>query len=159
VLNGALPHGRKLRGAVQIRFIASLKPPFKFSADYRRVGKGLPTQLRGVQQGKPAPSGECVMARIEIPDPDMAPLGEAAFIGDTLFDLGMRYSVGDSVPVDLVSAHKWFNLAAMKGNSDAIRLRREIADQMSETEIAAAQRAARDWMRASHATPGAALAA
>ena len=39
------------------------------------------------------------MARIEIPDPDMAPLGEAAFIGDTLFDLGMRYSVGDSVPV------------------------------------------------------------
>ena len=27
---------------------------------------------------------------------------------------------------DLVSAHKWFNLAAMRGNTDAIRLRREI---------------------------------
>jgi TPR repeat protein len=95
------------------------------------------------------------MARIEIPDPAMAPLGEAAFIGDTLFNLGMRYSVGDSESADLVAAHKWFNLAAMKGNTEAVRLRREIADQMSETEIAAAQRAARDWMRASRSTPSA----
>jgi hypothetical protein len=36
----------------------------------------------------------------------------------------------------------------VRGNGDAIRLRREIADQMSEIEIAAAQRAARDWLRA-----------
>jgi TPR repeat protein len=99
------------------------------------------------------------MARIEIPDPDMAPLGEAAFIGDTLFDLGIRCSVGGGAPVDLVSAHKWFNLAAMKGNAEAIRLRREIADQMSGPEIAAAQRAARDWLRAGNATPSTALAA
>ena len=54
-----------------------------------------------------------------------------------LFELGMMYSVGRDVPVDLVSAHKWFNLAAVKGNVDAIRLRREVADQMSELEIAA----------------------
>jgi len=41
----------------------------------------------------------------------------------------------------------------VKGNADAVRLRREIADQMSEIEIATAQRAARDWLRAhsSHA--------
>jgi hypothetical protein len=45
-------------------------------------------------------------------------------------------------------AHKWFNLAAMRGNEDAARLRREIADQMSEDEIAAAQRAARAWLKA-----------
>lgn len=62
------------------------------------------------------------------------------------FELGMMYSTGRSVPTDLVSAHKWFNIAAMHGNSDAIRLRREIADQLSESEIAAAQRAARDWV-------------
>jgi TPR repeat protein len=45
-----------------------------------------------------------------------------------------------------VTAHKWFNISAMRGNADAIRLRREIADQMSEAEIAAAQRAARNWL-------------
>ena len=68
--------------------------------------------------------------------------------GEVFYELGMMYSVGRDVPVDLVSAHKWFNLAAVKGNIDAVRLRREIADQMSEFQIAAAQRAARDWLSA-----------
>jgi uncharacterized protein len=88
------------------------------------------------------------MARFEILDSKVAPLGEGPAAGDMLFELGMLYSVGREVPVDLVSAHKWFNLAAVKGKADAIRLRREIADQMSEFEIAAAQRAARDWLSA-----------
>ena len=56
--------------------------------------------------------------------------------------------VGRSVPIDFVSAHKSFNLAAVRGDADAIRLRREIADQMSEREIAEAQRAARAWLKA-----------
>jgi|ERR1700728_1450799 uncharacterized protein len=86
------------------------------------------------------------MARFEILDSNAAPLGEGA-AGDMLFELGMMYSVGREVPIDLVSAHKWFNLAAAKGNPDAARLRREIANQMSDAEIAAAQRAARDWLR------------
>ena len=68
--------------------------------------------------------------------------------GRVFLELGMNCTTGAAVPVDLVSAHKWFNLAAVKGNIDAIRLRREIADQMSEIEIAAAQRAARDWLSA-----------
>jgi hypothetical protein len=46
-----------------------------------------------------------------------------------------------------VTAHKWFNLAAMRGNADAVRLRREVAEQMTYAEIATAQRAARDWLR------------
>jgi uncharacterized protein len=87
------------------------------------------------------------MARFEILDSTMAPLGEGPAAGDVLFELGMMYSVGRDMPVDLVSAHKWFNLAAMKGNADAIRLRREVAGQMSDAEIGAAQRAARDWLR------------
>jgi TPR repeat protein len=99
------------------------------------------------------------MARYEISDVNSAPLGEAPAGHDVLFDLGMMYSVGRGVPVDLVSAHKWFNLAAMKGNADAARLRREIADQMSEHEIAAAQRAARDWLLANHVRPATAVAA
>jgi uncharacterized protein len=93
------------------------------------------------------------MARFEILDSNAAPLGEGAAAGDMLFELGMMYSVGRDVPVDLVSAHKWFNLAAMRGNVEAIRLRREIADQMSDGEIATAQRAARAWLRGTAEAP------
>jgi TPR repeat protein len=93
-------------------------------------------------------TGETEMARFEIADIECAVLGEAPAGADTFFELGMMYSVGRSVPIDFVTAHKWFNLAALRGNSDAIRLRREIADQMSEAEIAQAQRAARAWLKA-----------
>jgi TPR repeat protein len=89
------------------------------------------------------------MARFEIADIGCATMGEAPAGADTFFQLGMMYSVGRSVPIDFVTAHKWFNLAAMRGSADAIRLRREIADQMSEAEIAQAQRAARAWLKAS----------
>ena len=99
------------------------------------------------------------MARFEILDGTAAPLGEGPAAGDMLFELGMMYSLGREVPFDLISAHKWFNLAAVKGNRDAIRLRREIADQMSEGEIVAAQRAARDWLKDSSPSLAPALAA
>jgi uncharacterized protein len=89
------------------------------------------------------------MARFEIADIGCATMGDAPAGSDTFFQLGMMYSVGRSVPIDFVTAHKWFNLAAMRGSADAIRLRREIADQMSEAEIAQAQRAARAWLKAS----------
>jgi uncharacterized protein len=96
------------------------------------------------------------MARFEILDANSAPLGEGRGVADMLFELGMMYSVGRDVPIDLISAHKWFNLAAAKGNAEAVRLRREIANQMSDGEIAVAQRAARDWLRLN---PNAAAAA
>jgi TPR repeat protein len=86
------------------------------------------------------------MARFELLDLEGGALGGATITADMFFELGMMYSTGRSVPTDLVSAHKWFNIAAMRGNGEAIRLRREIAAEMSETEIAAAQRAARDWL-------------
>jgi len=63
-----------------------------------------------------------------------------------LFEAGLRYATGDAVTPDLIAAHKWFNLAAMRGNQEAARLRREIAAEMSQPQIAAAQRAARDWL-------------
>jgi uncharacterized protein len=91
---------------------------------------------------------EADMARFEMSNCDQAALGESPAGADTFFELGMMYSIGRSVPIDYVSAHKWFNLAAMRGNTDATRLRREIADQMSEVEIATAQRAARAWLKA-----------
>ena len=88
------------------------------------------------------------MARYEITGVEGTALGQANAAADMFFDLGMMYSTGRSVPPDLVTAHKWFNIAAMRGNRDAIRLRVEIAGEMSEAEIAAAQRAARDWLSA-----------
>ena len=66
--------------------------------------------------------------------------------GREFLRLGMSCTTGAEVLVDLVSAHKWFNLAAMRGNKDAIGLRREIAAEMTTAQITAAQRAARDWI-------------
>ena len=71
---------------------------------------------------------------------------EAGANGDVLFDFGMLYASGRSGLVDLVAAHKWFNLAALRGRVDAIQLRREVAEMMSEVEIAIAQREARAWI-------------
>lgn len=68
--------------------------------------------------------------------------------GDVLFELGMLHASGRAGAVDLIAAHKWFNLAALKGRRDAIDMRREVAEMMSEGDIAAAQREARAWMAA-----------
>jgi hypothetical protein len=79
-------------------------------------------------------------------DLDMATPVNAAALSDVLFERGLYWASGRSGVVNLVAAHKWFNLAAVKGRSDAIQMRREVAELMSEAEIAAAQREARDWM-------------
>jgi TPR repeat protein len=63
------------------------------------------------------------------------------------FNLGMIHSSGAGVPVDLVEAHKWFNIAAMRGHREAAQLRREVAEQMADSDIGLAQRAARDWLK------------
>jgi len=81
-------------------------------------------------------------------DLDRATAVEASAIPDVLFERGLYWASGRSGVVNLVAAHKWFNLAALKGRADAIRLRREVAEMMSEAEIAAAQREARAWMTA-----------
>ena len=72
----------------------------------------------------------------------------ATAIPDLLFERGLYWSSGRSGVVNLVAAHKWFNLAALKGRADAIAMRREVAEMMSDAEIAAAQREARAWMTA-----------
>ncbi|HEV3148152.1 MAG TPA: hypothetical protein VGZ24_05855 [Chthoniobacterales bacterium] len=81
-------------------------------------------------------------------DLDNAAPVEASAIPDVLFERGLYWASGRSGVVNLVAAHKWFNLAAVKGRADAIRMRREVAELMSEVEIATAQREARDWMTA-----------
>ncbi|MBE7638338.1 hypothetical protein GUA87_15880 [Sneathiella sp. P13V-1] len=58
---------------------------------------------------------------------------------------GIAFAIGDGVPIDLVTAHKWLNLAAMNGVSEARESRAEISQDMSPAEIAAAQKLAREW--------------
>ena len=66
---------------------------------------------------------------------------------DALFELGVVYSTGSNgTQVDLVEAHKWFNLAALGGIEDAKHCRADISDEMTAREIADAQREARDWL-------------
>jgi hypothetical protein len=81
-------------------------------------------------------------------DFDKATPVEASAIPDVLFERGLYWASGRSGVVNLVAAHKWFNLAAVKGRTDAIPLRREVAELMSDAEIATAQREARAWMTA-----------
>ncbi len=74
----------------------------------------------------------------------------AAASGDpqACYELGLAYSLGNNgCEVNLVEAHKWFNLAALAGLRSAQQCRAEIASEMAAWEIAEAQRAARAWMQ------------
>ena len=73
---------------------------------------------------------------------------DAGALSDVLFERGMYWASGRAGLVDLIAAHKWFNLAALKGHKDAVMLRQEVAGQMSDVEISAAQREARAWVSA-----------
>jgi TPR repeat protein len=60
------------------------------------------------------------------------------------FDLGVAYSCGTGdLPIDLIEAHKWFNLAALRGSEQGQSMRAEIAEEMTARQIAEAQRQAR----------------
>ena len=68
----------------------------------------------------------------------------AAGNADALYDLGIAYSTGtNGVELDLIEAHKWFNLAALRGSRQGQSMRAEIAEEMTAREIAEAQRQAR----------------
>jgi len=63
---------------------------------------------------------------------------------DACFELGVSFSAGaDGCPLDLIAAHKWFNIAALGGNARAMECRAEIAEDMTAREIIEAQRQAR----------------
>jgi TPR repeat protein len=92
------------------------------------------------------------MTNLETAEFTATALGAGAVTADTMFELGMMYASGREVPIDLIAAHKWFNIAATKGHGEAAQLRREIAAEMQDAEIGQAQRAARDWLKA-HPAP------
>jgi uncharacterized protein len=86
------------------------------------------------------------MARMELGGAGMIPTADVVANGQMFFELGMQYSTGRDCRLYLVEAHKWFTLAAMQGYSEAAEFRQEVARELSREAVAAAQRAARDFV-------------
>lgn len=85
------------------------------------------------------------MARFEVLDHELATMGGQAQ-ADTLCEMGLRHATGRDGAIDLVAAHKWLNIAAIKGSDRAAELRADVAAMMTKMQLAAALRSAREWM-------------
>ncbi|MBB3311017.1 hypothetical protein FHT78_002761 [Rhizobium sp. BK196] len=86
------------------------------------------------------------MARFEMHNAEMATMGGDNNSADVFCEMGLMYATGRGCAIDLVSAHKWLNIAAIKGNDRAAELRADVAATMSKMQLAEALRAAREWM-------------
>jgi hypothetical protein len=81
-----------------------------------------------------------VQGAIPLPGPEST--------GEELLRMGLLYSTGQGgAPLDYVSAHMLFNLAAMRGCEEAKQHRKELSMEMDRDTIAEAQRAAREWLQ------------
>ncbi len=85
------------------------------------------------------------MARFDMMEAGIGDMGTTAQ-ADILFELGMMYATGRDCDIDIIAAHKWFNIAAIKGSERAASLRIELSETMTKGEIARALRDAREWM-------------
>ena len=55
------------------------------------------------------------MARVDMSAGEMIAIAPVEFDGLAYFELGCMYAAGRTVAPDLVTAHKWFNIAAAQG--------------------------------------------
>ena len=71
----------------------------------------------------------------------------AAAAGDrrAMLALGRLYVRGLGAPQDYLEAHKWLNLAASRGEMEALEERDELAAKMTPRQVAAAQERASSW--------------
>ena len=87
-----------------------------------------------------------MLASMEVANEGL-PLPKPDASGDELFRVGLLYSRGQGgAPVDYVSAHMLFNLAAMRGSVEAKVYRKELSEEMASEDVAEAQRQAREWL-------------
>ena len=95
----------------------------------------------------PEEQGHMVMlAQVQVANEGL-PLPGPDATGDELFRLGLLYSTGQGgAPLDYVSAHMLFNLAAMRGSVEAKVYRKELSEEMASEQVAEAQRQAREWL-------------
>lgn len=85
----------------------------------------------------------------DMPLPPGALLGADACAED-LYQAGLVCAAGIDADIDLVAAHKWFNLAASRGHEEAKFQRQEIAELLTSEEVKTALSAARDWLKLAH---------
>ncbi|MCX8999165.1 sel1 repeat family protein [Rhizobiaceae bacterium BDR2-2] len=85
------------------------------------------------------------MARFDAQNTEMATIGGEAR-AEIFCEMGLMYATGRGCEVDMVAAHKWLNIAAIKGSERAAELRAELTQTMRKTDLAVALRAAREWM-------------
>ena len=84
----------------------------------------------------------------------------AANAGDAkaMLALGRLYVQGLRVPQDYVQAHKWFNLAASRGEMEAVTERDTLAARMAPEQVAKAQEQAAAWQPQAATAPPASAA-
>ena len=85
------------------------------------------------------------MARFEMHNAETATMG-GDNSADVFCEMGLMYATGRGCAIDLVAAHKWLNIAAIKGNDRAAELRADVAATMNKMQLVEALRAAREWM-------------
>ncbi|MEM6537446.1 MAG: hypothetical protein AAGA22_04730 [Pseudomonadota bacterium] len=91
--------------------------------------------------------------------PSLLAGAESILSSDEMYRLGLEASIGVGND-DLVTAHKWFNLAAMQGHVEARTYRKELSMEMTQDQVAEAQRMAREYLsRISPPAPKAAVEA
>lgn len=90
-------------------------------------------------------TGIIKMARFEMNELNNVIAGGEA-PADMLCDMGLMYATGRNCELDMITAHKWLNIAAIKGSERAADLRAELTNTMTKSELAKALRQAREWM-------------
>ncbi|MEO0637111.1 MAG: sel1 repeat family protein [Pseudomonadota bacterium] len=86
------------------------------------------------------------MARYDIHTDTVAEMG-GTVNAEVLFQMGILASTGRNGEANNVEAHKWFNLAALKGKEEAADYRAEITSEMSADEVRMALKSAREWLK------------
>ena len=67
------------------------------------------------------------------------------------FSIGLMYEAGRGVLQDYTLAHMWFNLSGRRGYKRPLAARDRVAQLMTPSQLADAQRLAREWMQAHRA--------
>ncbi len=76
---------------------------------------------------------------------------ERILTSEDMYRMGLEASTPGAEDYDIVKAHKWFNLSAMKGNAEARVYRKELLLEMTANQVAEAQRMAREWLSSNQA--------
>ncbi len=63
-----------------------------------------------------------------------------------LFQLGLMADRAVGEQRDLIAAHKWMTIAAMRGSGPARSYRQQLAREMTAIQVGEAHRQAREWL-------------